>query len=116
MGLDGRYNMVYGYRMTGTPAIFCMHTHPYFRQTALLHRGLCNERRLFVLSLLLQRPHTGVELARLVGIRPACISKHLRVLMTAGLVEGKRVKMAVRFSVIDRESVRHILYSNTPFS
>lgn len=94
-----------------------MYTHRQFRDPALLFRGLANERRLFMLSLLLVRSHTGVELQRQLGIRPACVSKHLGKLMTAGLVKGKRKRMAVQFSVTDAERVRlFISQQRTPFS
>jgi len=78
-----------------------MHTHPQFRKKALLYRGLANERRLSILILLQQHPQTGVELVRYLKIRPSCVTKHLRILMTARLVYGKRNKGSVQFYVVD---------------
>ncbi|MBI4415238.1 MAG: winged helix-turn-helix transcriptional regulator, partial [Candidatus Kerfeldbacteria bacterium] len=75
----------------------------------LLYRGLANERRLFILSLLVHRPYTGVELRQRLGICQPCVTKHLRVLMTAQLVFGERVRGAVKFKVGDASSVRRYL-------
>ena len=84
-----------------------VHTHPKLRTRALLHRGLANERRLFILTLLLEHPRTGIELVRYLHIRPACVSRHLRMLITAGLVYGQRKGEAVKFYPVERTVRRY---------
>lgn len=100
-GVDNNSVANYSYsRWLEGSSRFFVHTHPQFTQQALLHRGFANERRLFILQMLLQRPRTGQDLVQVLKIRPAAVSKHLRVLMTAGLVYGIREKKSVNFYAV----------------
>jgi len=58
----------------------------------LLHvlRALADPTRLRALKLIAARPRTTQELAPLVGISEAGLSKHLRQLARAGVVESHR--------------------------
>ncbi len=85
-----------------------MHTHPQFRQRALLYRGLANERRLYILSLLLRHPLTCTEIAQILDIIPSAASKHLRKMMTAGLVYGRRRKKTVLFFPVTKEARQYL--------
>lgn len=87
-----------------------VHTNPQFRKQALLYRGFANERRLFILTLLSRRPHTGNELVKIISIGPSSISKHLRVLMTAGLVYGVRYKKSVKFYAVNTIIRKHYIF------
>jgi DNA-binding transcriptional ArsR family regulator len=53
-------------------------------------RALADDTRLRTLRLIAERPRTTQELAPLVGITEAALSKHLRTLAEAGLVERHR--------------------------
>lgn len=53
-------------------------------------RALGEDTRLRVLRLIAERPRSTQELAPLLGISEAALSKHLRVLAAAGLVQGRR--------------------------
>jgi DNA-binding transcriptional ArsR family regulator len=53
-------------------------------------RALADDTRLRALRLLAERPRSTQELAPLVGVSEAALSKHLRVLADAGLLERRR--------------------------
>ncbi|MFF6803542.1 metalloregulator ArsR/SmtB family transcription factor [Streptomyces sp. NPDC012616] len=53
-------------------------------------RALADDTRLRALRLLAERPRSTQELAPLIGVGEAALSKHLRVLADAGLVERRR--------------------------
>lgn len=52
-------------------------------------RALASPRRTAILAALRRRPHTGSELARVLGLSDTAVRKHLRVLTEAGLVERR---------------------------
>lgn len=52
-------------------------------------KALADERRLSILGLLSQNPHTGEQLAALLGLSPSTISHHLARLRQAGLVSAE---------------------------
>ncbi|MEU0189229.1 DUF5937 family protein [Streptomyces afghaniensis] len=53
-------------------------------------RALADDTRLRALRLIAERPRSTQELAPLVGVSEAALSKHLRVLAEAGLLERRR--------------------------
>ena len=53
-------------------------------------RALADDTRLRTLRLIAERPRSTQELAPLVGVSEAALSKHLRVLTDAGLLERRR--------------------------
>jgi DNA-binding transcriptional ArsR family regulator len=53
-------------------------------------RALGEDIRLQALRLICERPRSTQELAALVGISEPALSKHLRALAEAGLIEGHR--------------------------
>jgi DNA-binding transcriptional ArsR family regulator len=66
----------------------------------LFHKALGNERRVYILYLLWKfGPHTGVELVEKLVIHPSAVSRHLHVLLKAGLLVGQRKGMEVYFSI-----------------
>jgi DNA-binding transcriptional ArsR family regulator len=67
-------------------------------------RGLGDGTRLQALRLIAERPRSTQELARLVGITEAGLSKHLRQLAAAGLVTTRREGYYVLYS-IERERI-----------
>lgn len=52
-------------------------------------RALASPRRVAILAALRERPHTGSELARLLGLSDTAVRKHLHVLTEAGLVDRR---------------------------
>ncbi len=77
-----------------------MYTHHFFRTFSLFHKALGNERRVYILFLLWKYgPMTGVQLVERFGIHSAAVSRHLHLLLNAGLILGQRKKMVVYFSI-----------------
>lgn len=65
-----------------------------------LLRALGEQTRLRALRLIAERPRSTQELAPLVGISEAGLSKHLRQLADAGLVEARREGYYVLYSLV----------------
>jgi DNA-binding transcriptional ArsR family regulator len=65
----------------------------------LLLRALGDDTRLRALRLIAQAPRSTQELAALVGISEAGLSKHLRILAEAGVVETRREGYYVLYSL-----------------
>lgn len=79
-----------------------MHTHPWLRNTATLYRALSNERRLAILFLLANHSLTCEEIAAKFHIHKAAASRHLHILLRAGLILGNRKGKYVHFSLCRR--------------
>jgi DNA-binding transcriptional ArsR family regulator len=62
-------------------------------------RALGNDTRLRALRLIAQAPRSTQELASLIVISEAGLSKHLRILTEAGLVESRREGYYVLYSL-----------------
>jgi DNA-binding transcriptional ArsR family regulator len=67
-------------------------------------RALADDTRLRALKLIAERPRSTQELAPLVGISEAGLSKHLRILAEAGVLEARRDGYYVLYSLV-RERV-----------
>jgi DNA-binding transcriptional ArsR family regulator len=67
-------------------------------------RALADDTRLRALKLIAERPRSTQELAPLVGISEAGLSKHLRILAEAGVLEARREGYYVLYSLV-RERV-----------
>jgi DNA-binding transcriptional ArsR family regulator len=63
-------------------------------------RALADDTRLRALRLIAERPRSTQELAPLVGITEAALSKHLRALAAAGLVERRREGYYVLYRLV----------------
>jgi DNA-binding transcriptional ArsR family regulator len=80
-----------------------------------LLRSLGDHTRLKALKLIAERPRSTQELAPLVGISEAGLSKHLRQLSDAGLLESRREGYYVLYSLVPErieplsESIRRFL-------
>ena len=81
-----------------------MHTHPQFRLLALLYKAMANERRLFIVQQLMRKELTNRDLLILLRIHSGAVSKHLHLLLRAGIIEGRRKGREVFFRI--RPSVR----------
>jgi len=62
-------------------------------------RALGDQTRLRALKLIAERPRSTQELAPLVGISQAGLSKHLRILAGAGVLETRREGYYVLYSL-----------------
>jgi DNA-binding transcriptional ArsR family regulator len=76
-------------------------------ELAPLLRALADPARLRVVELLSQAPHRAGELADNLGISPQTMSKHLRLLLAAGIVDDERRQEDARVRIfrLRRESV-----------
>jgi DNA-binding transcriptional ArsR family regulator len=63
-------------------------------------RALGDDTRLRVLALIAERPRSTQELAPLVGMSEAGLSKHLRLLARAGVLESQREGYYVLYSLV----------------
>ena len=61
-----------------------------YRQFARIHRALANEARLMIIERLRKREHTVGELTRLLGLDQSTVSKHLSVLLSAGILDNRK--------------------------
>jgi DNA-binding transcriptional ArsR family regulator len=68
-------------------------------QVDALFEVLADPTRRRVVQLLGEQPQRAGELARAVGVSPPVISRHLRILLGAGVVEDERVPGDARLRV-----------------
>lgn len=94
-----------------------MHTHPRYREIALVYRALGNERRLFLLQCLLNHGSmTEEEICSVLQIRPPAVSRHLHVLLRTGFLRSQRNGMTVKFWVREGLDVHRILERKNLFA
>ncbi|GAB7035800.1 DUF5937 family protein [Streptomyces sp. NPDC021749] len=83
-------------------------------------RALADDTRLRALRLIAERPRSTQELAPLVGVSEAALSKHLRVLADAGLLERRREGYYVLYRLVPDQvaglapSLDSFLHSDDP--
>ncbi len=78
-----------------------------FDQFARVGKALASGRRLEIIELLAQRERTVEEVARVADLSVANASQHLRLLLSAGLVEARKDRLFVRYRLAD-ERVFHL--------
>lgn len=61
-----------------------------FKAQARLHRALGNEARLMIIQQLRRRERSAGDLTRAVGLDQSTVSRHLSVLLGAGIVENRK--------------------------
>jgi DNA-binding transcriptional ArsR family regulator len=66
-------------------------------------RALADDTRLRVLRLIAERPRSTQELAPLIGVTEAGLSKHLRALTAAGLLERRREGYYVLYRLVPEQ-------------
>ena len=77
-----------------------------------LFKGLADPTRLRMVAAMVERPRCGQDLAAEIGVAPATISHHLKVLEKAGLLIETRQPPYV-FYQVDLEALQHALRSVT---
>ncbi len=65
-------------------------------------KALADPNRLKILKILEQGPRCACEFQPLLGLAQPTVSKHLKVLGAAGLVEGRKVKFWVHYRLSPR--------------
>ena len=71
----------------------------HYATVAPLLEALSDPTRLQVVELLSEAPHRAGELAESLGVTPPAMSKHLRVLLRAGIVSDERLTEDARARV-----------------
>jgi DNA-binding transcriptional ArsR family regulator len=73
-------------------------------------RALADDTRLQVLRLIAERPRSTQELAPLVGLSEAALSKHLRLLAEAGVLQAQRTGYYVLYH-LEPEQITMVMES-----
>jgi biotin operon repressor len=77
-----------------------------------LFKGLADPTRLRMVAAMVERPRCGQELAAEIGVAPATVSHHLKVLARTGLLVETRQPPYV-FYQVDLEALQHAMRSVT---
>lgn len=72
-----------------------------YEQFARVGKAFANARRLEIIDLLIQTPHTVEELAKKTDMSVASVSQHLQILRQAKIVAVKREKTYAWYSIAD---------------
>lgn len=70
-----------------------------FEKIAEIFGSLSSDKRLQIIDLLRDRPKTVTQLANEVGCKPPCVSQHLSVLKSQGVVASARDGHEVFYSI-----------------
>lgn len=70
-----------------------------FEKLAEIFGALSSDKRLQIIDLLRNRPKTVTQLAQEVGCKPPCVSQHLSVLKSQGVVGSTRDGHEVFYSI-----------------
>lgn len=71
-----------------------------FKAQARLHRALGNEARLMIIQQLRRGERSAGELTRAVGLDQSTVSKHLYVLLGAGIVENRKEGNVIHYRLL----------------
>jgi ArsR family transcriptional regulator len=72
----------------------------HYRTQVRIHKALANETRLQILDLLHEKECNVGELTNLVGLDQSTVSKHLTILLTAGIVDYRKEGNTVFYRLI----------------
>lgn len=78
-----------------------IYSRPELRYVTIQLRALGNDRRLYILLLLKEKPRTGSALAEVLGVSAMTVSKHVQRLVLTGFVKGRRKKHSVVFHLTE---------------
>ena len=71
-------------------------------EIANIFKVLSVEARVKIFLLLKEKPYCSGALAYRLGMTPAAVSQHLRILSSAGVVKGKRMGNFVHYTINDK--------------
>ena len=72
----------------------------YYKSQVKIHKALANESRLMIIDALYEKEHSAGELTELVGLDQSTVSKHLSVLLSAGIVDNRKEKNVVFYMLL----------------
>lgn len=71
-----------------------------YKAQARIHKALANENRLLIVNSLYQKECSVGELTEMVGLDQSTVSKHLSVLLAAGIVDYRKEKNTVFYKLL----------------
>ena len=77
-----------------------MHSRLYYKGQARIHKALANESRLMIIDALYVKERSAGALTELVGLDQSTVSKHLSVLLSAGIVDNRKEGNVVFYSLL----------------
>ncbi len=77
-----------------------MKTQTYYKLQAKIHKALANESRLMIVDKLYEKECSVSELTELLGLDQSTVSKHLAVLLQAGIVDFRKEKNIVYYRLL----------------
>lgn len=72
----------------------------YYKEQARIHKALANEARLMIVDKLYEKESSVGELTGMVGLDQSTVSKHLSVLLSAGIVDYRKEKNVVYYKLL----------------
>lgn len=72
----------------------------YYKEQARIHKALANESRLMLVDKLYEQECSVSELTKLIGLDQSTVSKHLSVLLSAGIVDYRKEKNIVFYKLL----------------
>jgi len=77
-----------------------MKTEDFYKRQARIHKALANESRLKIIEKLHEREFNVGELTAIVGLDQSTVSKHLSVLISAGIADNRKEGNVVYYRLI----------------
>lgn len=72
----------------------------YYKEQARIHKALANEARLMIVDKLHEKESSVGELTEMIGLDQSTVSKHLSVLLSAGIVDYRKDKNVVYYKLL----------------
>lgn len=72
----------------------------YYKEQARIHKALANETRLMIVDKLYEKESSVSELTEMIGLDQSTVSKHLSVLLSAGIVDYRKEKNVVFYKLL----------------
>jgi DNA-binding transcriptional ArsR family regulator len=77
-----------------------MKSKEYYKRQAKIHKALANEARLMIIDKLNEKECSVGKLTDMIGLDQSTISKHLSVLLSAGIVDFRKDKNIVYYTLL----------------
>ncbi len=72
----------------------------YYKNLARVHKALANESRLMIIHKLYEKEYSVGQLTNFIGLDQSTVSKHLSVLLSAGIVDYRKEKNVVFYKLL----------------